>query len=120
MENTIDSNKLISLQSKLDPKSMIIIKFTADWCMPCKNIKETCESYIKNLPKNIIFYEIDIDESLELYMKLKSYKMVNGIPALLAYYDGEKENWYISDDSHLGGNMKGVKDFFERCLNYVK
>jgi thiol-disulfide isomerase/thioredoxin len=119
MSNSLTDKELVSMQQNLPPKNIIIIKFTAEWCGPCQNIKSLCESYVKNLPDSIIFYEIDIEESLELYMKLKSAKMVNGIPALLAYKDGPKDFWYVPDDSHLGGNQEGVKKFFERCLKYV-
>ena len=50
---------------------------------------------------------------------LKKKKMVHGIPAILAYYPGTKEFSYVPDDSCLGGNIDNVKNFFERCLNYV-
>ena len=108
-----------SMQNQLLPSEMIIIKFTAGWCGPCQSIKPICDKYINMLPKSIKFIEIDIDESIELYMKLKKYKMVNGIPAILAYIGPQKENWYIPDDSCLGGNKDNVEKFFERCINYT-
>ena len=117
---SLDINELTNMQQNLDKKNIIIVKFTADWCGPCKNIKQTCDNYIKNLPNSIKFFEIDIDESIELYVFLKSKKQVNGIPAILAYYTGEKDNYYLPDDSCIGGNIKNVSDFFERCLKYVK
>ena len=42
------------------------------------------------MSKNILFYEIDVDESIELYIKFKKIKMVNSIPAILVYYPEEK------------------------------
>jgi thiol-disulfide isomerase/thioredoxin len=114
------SDDLLNMQKNLLEKSLIIIKFTADWCVPCKNIKSITHEYIKKLPSSINFIEIDIDESLDLYVFLKNKKMVNGIPAILAYYPGEKDNFYVPDDSCLGGNIDNVKTFFERCINYVK
>lgn len=115
----LTNDELIEMQQKLEPKSLLIVKFTANWCGPCKNIKSITQEYINKFPETIKFFEIDIDESLDLYVFLKNKKMVNGIPAILAYYPGEKDNFYIPDDSCLGGNINNVKQFFERCLNYV-
>jgi hypothetical protein len=55
-------------------------------------------------------------------MKLKKHKQVNGIPSLLAYYnyEGEKDVWYTPNDSHVGADNDVLRDFFERCLRYVK
>ena len=100
---------------------MIIVKFTAEWCGPCQGIKSLVEEQVKLLPKSVQFYEIDIDDSLELYMKLKQKKMVNGIPAILAYKSIEdKEYWYVPDDSVLGANKNNVTEFFNRCIQYSK
>tara|TARA_B100000035_G_scaffold207381_3_gene177385 strand:+ start:5235 stop:5588 length:354 start_codon:yes stop_codon:yes gene_type:complete len=115
----VNTEELCEMQQQLQSKTLIIIKFTANWCGPCKNIKPITEEYCKKLPSSIKYIEIDIDESLDLYVFLKNKKMVNGIPAILAYYPGEKDNFYVPDDSCLGGNINNVKQFFERCLNYV-
>jgi hypothetical protein len=52
-------------------------------------------------------------------MRLKRMKMVNGIPALLAYKGGAKEHWFIPDEIHLGSDKKGLVQFFDNCLKYV-
>jgi hypothetical protein len=65
------------------------------------------------------FYEIDVDESIDLYIKLKKFKMLNGIPAFLAYTDGAKDNWFVPEFSQLGSDEKNVKLFFTSCINYV-
>ena len=116
----LNSDDLMVQQQNLQPKTMIILKFTATWCGPCKTIKSKTQEYVEKLPNSIIFHEIDIDESLELYVFLKNKKMVSGIPVLLAYYPGTKEHFYCPDDSCSGGNIANVSNFFERCLNYVK
>lgn len=115
-----NSTELCDIQQNLDDKTMIIIKFTADWCGPCKAIKSTVHECYSKCPESIKLIEIDIDESIDLYVFLKNKKMINGIPALLAYYSGEKEFFYVPDDSCLGGNVNNVKQFFQRCIDYVK
>ena len=59
----------------IDTKTKVIIKFTAPWCGPCKKIQPIVQELVNNLPNNIKFIEIDIDESLELYVLLKKYKI---------------------------------------------
>jgi thioredoxin 1 len=119
MPETISEEDLKHKQSLLGEKELIIIKFTATWCGPCKVIQPHCLKFLANKPNSIQYYEIDIDESLELYMKLKKMKMVNGIPALLAYKGGIKEYWYIPDEVHLGSDKKGLVQFFDKCIKYV-
>ena len=46
-------------------KKIVVLKFTAEWCGPCKKIKPHCEEFCKNMSENILFYEIDVDESIE-------------------------------------------------------
>jgi len=113
----LNVNNVKELQSQLSNK-LLIIKFGADWCRPCKNIKSTCETWFTKMPENVICADIDIDECLDLYMALKTKKMVKGVPVLLAYYgDVTRDQWYIPDDSVSGGDIENVNKFFERCLS---
>tara|TARA_Y100000748_G_C15092289_1_gene330953 strand:- start:76 stop:465 length:390 start_codon:yes stop_codon:yes gene_type:complete len=97
--------------------NVIILKFTADWCNPCKRIKPLVDTWFQKLPSNFIIVELDIDDTVDLYFALKGKKMVNGIPVLLAYYEPntrEKEHWYIPSDSVTGADEGQVNDFFSR------
>jgi thiol-disulfide isomerase/thioredoxin len=109
----LEVDEFKKIQNELS-NEMVIIKFGATWCGPCKKIKALCEEWFSKLPSNVILFDIDIDETMELYMAFKKYKMVNGIPAILAFYS-KKENWYIPDDSVSGGDLSGVNSFFIRC-----
>ena len=102
----------------MDNNTKVIIKFTAIWCAPCKKIQPTVKELVNDLPNNIKFIEIDIDESLELYVLLKKYKQVNGIPAILVYNNRntEDDKWYISNDSVLGGDIESIKQLFDRTI----
>lgn len=91
---------------------LIIIKFGAEWCGPCKKIEAHVKILMSKMPDNTQCYIIDVDESLEVYSFLKNKKMVNGIPAILAYYAGNVS--YIPDDSVIGADVVKVNEFFER------
>ena len=43
------------------------MKFGATWCGPCQQIKAQCNKYFSQLPENIICFDIDIDENMEIY-----------------------------------------------------
>lgn len=125
IENTIITEllpeQLVRLREESDPQIVFIIKFGATWCGPCKKIKQECENYfykINTTYKNIMCFDIDVDDSVELYMILKKRKMVNGLPTILAYYGGKTEHWYIPNDSVSGGDVPKVRAFFERCIKY--
>ena len=53
---------------------VIVIKFTANWCGPCRRIRNLVESHFNNLPNNVIIFELDIDDpvNLPIYSTLKS------------------------------------------------
>jgi thiol-disulfide isomerase/thioredoxin len=111
----LDVDEFKKLRNELNNET-IVLKFSAnEWCAPCKKIKPLCEEWFAKLPSNIILFDIDIDNSLELYMALKKYKMTNGVPTILAYHTRPKEDrWYIPDDSVSGGDLNGVDKFFAR------
>ena len=103
----------IAFQETLERNpGLIIIKFGAEWCGPCKKIEAHVKILMSKMPDNTQCYIIDVDESLEVYSFLKNKKMVNGIPAILAYYVGNVS--YIPDDSVIGADVIKVNEFFER------
>jgi thiol-disulfide isomerase/thioredoxin len=93
---------------------MVIIKFGAEWCGPCKKIEAQVLASMNLMPDNVQCYIIDVDDCFELYAYLKSKKMVNGIPAILAYYKNNLS--YVPSDSVIGANVDQVDLFFTRCF----
>ena len=93
---------------------VLIIKFGAEWCGPCKKIEHLVNCCMGQMPNTIQCVMVDVDESIEIYGFLKTKKMINGIPAILAYYAGNLN--YIPDDAVIGADEAQVKMFFERCL----
>ena len=96
-------------------KGVIIIKFGADWCQPCKTIDPVVSVYKEQLPAGVDFYDLDVDDNFEIYAYLKSKKMVSGIPTLLAYYAGNTS--FGSDNFVSGVNLKELNLFFAQCLS---
>lgn len=121
MKIELTSDNLQEEQSKLNSGEIIILRFTADWCQPCKSINPLCEKIEKEFESisKIKYYEIDIDESIDLYIKLKKFKMVSSIPALLMYKYGNRENWYVPDLCVNTSNLTEVTTFFDNCRKEI-
>tara|TARA_Y100000389_G_scaffold205088_1_gene262955 strand:+ start:8320 stop:8697 length:378 start_codon:yes stop_codon:yes gene_type:complete len=102
-------------------KKIYIFKFGAEWCKPCKVVKPWINEWLNKMPNNVLFFDLDVDTSMDIYMKLKSKKMINGIPAILFYYgDVKRENWYIPDLMLSGANKENLDKLFEKCLTKAK
>ena len=96
----------------------VIIKFGAEWCAPCKQIDGVVHPWFDHLSKNnqdIQTVLIDVDQNLTFYGHLKSKKMINGIPAILAYQKGNLS--VVPDDNVVGANTEQIHLFFKRCLD---
>ena len=113
----VTKDVLTTFQEKAKHNQVIIIKFGAEWCTPCQNSKDHVYEWFNKMPKNITCADIDIDEYLDLYVALKSKKMLKGVPILLAYTGGgKKDHWFIPDASISGENTKEIDVFFETCV----
>ena len=94
---------------------VIILKFGAAWCGPCKKIEPLVEDWFRYMPANVVCGKIDIDDSLELYSFLKNKRRINGVPAILCYERGNFN--YIPNDMTAGADPEKTNDFFKRCLD---
>ena len=95
----------------------LVVKFTADWCGPCKRIKPVVDEQVKILDDKIIYMEIDVDESFDVYATMKSKRMLSGIPTLMFYALDNKE--FYPSLTTTGGNIDTVKGFFQDITNRV-
>ena len=97
---------------------MILIKLGAPWCKPCLKINPLVHDFYLSLPSSTtLCVDLNVDECADVYSLLKAKRMVNGIPTLLCYYQGNATIY--PDDSISGMDIHQVRLFFERCRNYL-
>jgi hypothetical protein len=92
---------------------IIILKLGAKWCGPCKRIEKDVHDFFAKSPPEVICCDIDVDECFDLYSLLKSKRMVNGIPVLMCYKQGNTT--VAPDDSVTGSDKQALHAFFARC-----
>ncbi len=82
---------------------ILIIKFGASWCGPCRQIEPFLSSFMQTMPETTTYVTVDIDESIELYGFFKSKRVISSIPTLLMF---EKDNLsHIPTDVIIGGDV---------------
>jgi thioredoxin-like negative regulator of GroEL len=96
---------------------LIILKFGANWCGPCKVVEAPIHGFFATSPPEVVCGDIDVDQSFDVYSFLKSKKMVNGIPVILCYKKGNQT--YIPDDSVTGADLNELHQFFIRCGKHL-
>jgi thiol-disulfide isomerase/thioredoxin len=94
--------------------NLIILRFTATWCGPCKRLEPTIQKWIQTIPMEVDFYHLDIDVNEVVYSFLKKNRRLNGIPAILCYSRGN-HSW-IPDEFIVGGTSTDVDRFFGKCI----
>lgn len=95
-------------------EGVLIVKFTADWCPPCKRIKVQVDKEVATLPPHCKFLELDVDKHFDVYSYMKSKKQVVGIPAILAYKRGST---CYADASVSGSDPEHIANFFKVVKN---
>jgi len=86
-------------------KGSFIVKFTADWCGPCKKIKDHVYNLYNNTKSTTIMADLDIDKNQDVY----SYLKIKSIPTFICYTRG------IKCDVLVGSGEDDVSAFFESC-----
>jgi thiol-disulfide isomerase/thioredoxin len=109
----------ISVQAFLEllkiNQGLIIVKFGAEWCGPCKKVEQQVYAGFNQMPINVQPIIVDVDESFELYAFLKGKKMVRSIPTLLSYEKGNIS--YVPTDVVVGANVDEINIFFKECFD---
>ena len=126
LENRTDLVELL----KTTKYQYVILKFTADWCKPCKTIKNYVNDLVNKKIKELdekgkkdifLFIEVNVDECFDLYSYLKKMKRMNGIPSIFLYDKNiycniEDDYKYIPQKSIVGANQHQIKQLFDLIL----
>jgi thiol:disulfide interchange protein len=120
MSYTITNLKTVYEFNQLLKKNrgLIIIKYGAKWCSPCKTIEPMVLGWFQRLNEQttkVITVIVDIDESPEIYTFMKMRKMVQGVPTIHCYEIGNTH--YSPNDMVRGGSLIEVDNFFNRCID---
>lgn len=110
---TVDVLKNILL---INP-GLVIVKFGASWCGPCKTIRPLVDAFFVRCPKNVLCFDIDIDQCPQVYQYFKAKRMTNGIPAILCWHKGNTSP-IPPDDMITGANLPELDAFFKRCQTW--
>ena len=99
----------------------LIVKFSAEWCKPCRTIAPLCQRAYSKFPDSVYILEIDVDTSLDVYSRFKRARMLKGIPALFVWYTPLAEGAmpFPPDDSCVSAVPGEVGEFFERIRERV-
>ena len=92
----------------------VIVKFGAEWCKPCKIIKETVDTSFSKMGPNVQCFDIDVDECFDVYAFMKSRKMVVGIPSILVWNRGNKE--FVPSAFITSADKDMVNDFLSKYI----
>jgi thiol-disulfide isomerase/thioredoxin len=92
---------------------IILVKFGATWCGPCKKVDPLVDGFFESSPSNVLCAKLDVDESFDLYSYFKYHKITNGIPVIMRF---DKDNLSgRPDDSVTGSDLGNLREFFIRC-----
>ena len=94
-----------SLKNIVDNNRIVVIKFHAEWCGPCKQTAHLFEEMSRTLTNDSIkFVSIDIDKESGNGGSWGDIFNVNGVPCHMFYVDGELK----SDLTQMGADLKPV------------
>jgi len=117
VSDAVISNKTEFQQVIKDNKKTIVFKFSADWCGPCKKISPDINLFKESILNNndIVWFDIDVDDSIEVFGMLKTKRIVNGVPAVLVYF--KDNNTIYPDEFVLGSTKNDLYDLFSKILD---
>lgn len=87
MVQSINENNYNSVISQSD---IVVIKFWADWCNPCKAMAQRFEE-LSETHANAEFYEMSVDENPDAASTLG----IRSIPACIVFVKGERAETFV-------------------------
>ena len=84
-EYLIEIKTVEELEKIVQENKLVVLKFGAEWCGPCKILKPILEK-LSNDMDNVLFTEVNVDESSEIS---ETFGVMN-IPTTIILKDGEQ------------------------------
>ena len=107
----IENRKVLQTIVENATDKPVIIKFGATWCKPCQLIKKDMEALFEQYKDDAYLYDLDIDDSFDVYAYLRSKKQISGVPCVFLY---ETENTSIYPDKTIHGtNITEIRKLFK-------
>ena len=97
------------LQEFIKKNNFVIVKTSATWCGPCKQIKPYVDKWLEILPNNIRVVFVDADEGGDILRFLKW----RSVPTFGNFIRGEHMDVFV------GTNREKVQSFFQKTINRV-
>jgi len=72
----------------------IVVKFYANWCMPCKKINSLVYELFEKINNSKLMILVNIDEQSDI----SSFLKITQIPTIMTYKNGERDNAIVSSD----------------------
>lgn len=68
----------------------VLVKFTADWCPPCKVMEPRIAAVVKDYKNEIAYVEIDMENLTDEERKFAMKSNVRGIPTVAVFVKGKE------------------------------
>jgi thioredoxin 1 len=78
-------------------KKLLLLKFGAKWCKPCKNIAPVVQGMVESNSKHVNGFEVDVDEVAESLTQFN----VSSLPTFLLILDGNVVTTWIGADNQV-------------------
>jgi len=103
-DNIVELKTRDELATFIKKHPVVILKFTATWCGPCKRIASLVKELFSEMPSNVFMVVIDIDKARDI----ASYLNIKSVPTMCNYVKGEPM------DSVIGSNSEKIISFFKK------
>ena len=99
----------VELQEFIKKNNFVIVKTSATWCGPCRQIKPYVDKWLEILPSNIKVVFVDADKGADILRFLKW----RSVPTFGNFIRGDHMDVFV------GANREKVQSFFQKTINRV-
>ena len=96
------------LKNHVKNHEVVIVKFKAEWCGPCKKVAPHIKTLMEMYNK-INYVEVDVDDG----SNIASYLKIRSIPTIISYVNGDIHEILSSS------NTSDITTFFVKTNQYV-